>query len=419
MAMYLYKLIGFILMPFIPFIIFRRLSDGKETKGRTNERYGKTQIKNTSNKLVWIHAASVGESLSIIPIVKEMIKDKYFDTILVTTGTTSSSKIIKQKLGNKVIHQFIPFDIVIYAKRFLNYWKPSLAIFVESEIWPNIIYERKKMNIPLIILNGRMTLKTFKRWTLLGSFSKKLFSNFDACCTQNSDSTIFYKKLGIINTEFTGNLKFAHHDIKIDEESYDYLKNSSRDRVIFLAASTHNGEENIIKNISLNISKVHKNLLTIIVPRHPQRKDILAGVKGNKIAVRSKKEKITKNTLFYIADTIGELSLFYKLANVIFVGGSMVNHGGQNPIEAAYYGKTILHGKNIQNFTDVYEILKLMKLTEQVENERQLELFVNRLIDNYKNTNSHQTKKTSTALKKEGNEAVNNSMNVINRVIGY
>ena len=419
MAMYLYKLIGFILIPFIPFIIFRRLSDGKETKGRTNERYGKTQIKNISNKLVWIHAASVGESLSIIPIVKEMIKDKYFDTILITTGTTSSSKIIKQKLGKKVIHQFIPFDIVIYAKRFLNHWKPSLAIFVESEIWPNIIYETKKMNIPLIILNGRMTLKTFKRWTLLGSFSKKLFSNFDACCTQNSDSAIFYKKLGIINTEFTGNLKFAHHDIKIDEESYDYLKNSSRDRVIFLAASTHNGEENIIKNISLNISKVHKNLLTIIVPRHPQRKDILAGVKGNKIAVRSKKEKITKNTLFYIADTIGELNLFYKLANVIFVGGSMVNHGGQNPIEAAYYGKTILHGKNIQNFIDVYEILKLMKLTEQVENERQLELFVNRLIDNYKNTNTHQTKRISTALKKEGNEAVNNSMNVINRVIGY
>ena len=159
-------------------------------------------------------------------------------------------------------------------------------------------------------------------------------------------------------------------------------------------------------------------MLTIIVPRHPQRKDILAGVKGNKIAVRSKKEKITKNTLFYIADTIGELNLFYKLANVIFVGGSMVNHGGQNPIEAAYYGKTILHGKNIQNFTDVYEILKLMKLTEQVENERQLELFVNRFIDNYKNINSHQTKKVSTALKKEGSEAVNNSMNVINRIIG-
>ncbi len=419
MVMYLYKLIGFILIPFIPFIIFRRFSEGKETKGRTNERYGKTQIKNISNKLVWIHAASVGESLSIIPIVKEMIKDKYFDTILITTGTTSSSKIIKQKLSNKVIHQFIPFDIVIYAKRFLNHWKPSLAIFVESEIWPNIIYETKKMNIPLIILNGRMTLKTFKRWTLLGSFSKKLFSNIDACCTQNSDSTIFYKKLGIKNTEFTGNLKFAHHDIKINEESYDDIKNSSRDRIIFLAASTHNGEENIIKNISLNISKVHKNLLTIIVPRHPQRKGILAGVKGNKIAVRSKKEKITKNTLFYIADTIGELSLFYKLANVIFVGGSMVNHGGQNPIEAAYHGKTILHGKNIQNFTDVYEILKLMKLTEQVENERQLELFVNRLIDNYKNTNTHQTKKISTALKKEGNEAVNNSMNVINRVIGY
>ena len=419
MAMYLYKLIGFILIPFIPFIIFRRLSDGKETKGRTNERYGKTRIKNISNKLVWIHAASVGESLSIIPIVKEMIKNKYFDTILITTGTTSSSEIIEQKLGDHVIHQFVPFDIIVYVKRFLNHWKPSLAIFVESEIWPNIIYETKKINIPLIILNGRMTFKTFKRWSLLGSFSKKLFSNFDACCTQNNDSTIFYKKLGIINTEFTGNLKFAHHDIKIDEKSYGDLKKTSKNRIIFLAASTHDGEENIIKNVSLNISQVHKNLLTIIVPRHPQRKNILAEVKGNKIAVRSKKEKITKNTLFYIADTIGELNLFYKLANIIFVGGSMINHGGQNPIEAAYYGKTILHGKNIQNFTDVYEILKLMKLTEQVENERQLELFVNRLIDNYKNRNSNQTKRVATSLKKEGNEAVNKSMNVINRVIGY
>jgi len=418
MAMYLYKLIGYILIPFIPFVIFKRLSSGKEEKGRTNERYGKSLIKNTSEKLIWLHAASVGESLSIIPIVNEILKNKYFDVILITSGTTSSSKIIKQKLGNKVIHQFIPFDISIYAKRFLNHWRPSLAIFVESEIWPNIIFETKNMNIPLVILNGRMTLKTFKRWSLLGGFSKKLFSNFDACCTQNSDSTIFYQKLGIVNTEFTGNLKFANHDTEIDEKEYNDLKYLTKDRTIFLAASTHDGEEDIIKNVSLNISKIKKNLLTIIVPRHPQRNNILFGVKDSKIAVRSKNQKITEKTLFYIADTIGELNLFYNLADVIFVGGSMVDHGGQNPIEAAYFGKTILHGKNIQNFTDVYEILRLMKLTEQVQNERQLELIVNKLIENYKKTKTGETKDVAAALKKEGNEAVNNSMAVINKVIG-
>ena len=405
-----YKLITQIIRPIVPFYINRRLSQNKEDKMRVSERYGISSVKRGDGKVIWFHAASIGESLSILPVLKKLNSDKSINQILLTTGTLSAANVLKKFLSKKITHQFIPFDVPYYVRRFLNHWDPSIAIFVESEIWPNFLYELKNRKIHSIIVNGRMTLKSFRRWSLLKSYSKELFSNISACCSQNSDSTFFYKKLGIANTINAGNLKFAYRPNDINLNEFKKLKSLTKRRKVFLAASTHPGEEEIIKNITLNLKKTKKNILTIIVPRHVNRESYFTSTRGLGLAIRSKNQQIRDKTYLYLADTIGELNIFYNLADVIFIGGSLVPHGGQNPIEAAYLGKKIFHGKYIQNFPDVYKILEQLKFTKQIENERQLEYFINDAFDNLKSINKDIK---ISKLKKEGDDAIKKTLKTI------
>ena len=293
---YSYKLITTLIRPFIFFYILFRTLKGKEDRSRLAERYGISDIKRKRGKVIWFHAVSIGESLSILPLLRKLNADKSIDQIILTTGTLTSANILESKLSKKIIHQYIPYDIPTYTNKFLNHWNPSLAIFVESEIWPNFLIELKKRNICSLIINGRMTIKSFKRWSLLRGFSKKLFSNFTACCTQNSDSAFFYEKLGIKNTTNTGNLKFAYKPDEIDSDELKKIQSLTKKRKIFLAASTHPGEEEIIKNITLSLKKTIKGLLTIIVPRHVTRKSFFSSTKGLGLSIRSKKQKINDRT---------------------------------------------------------------------------------------------------------------------------
>ena len=400
---FLYRTLSNLSLIFIPLVIFMRKRKGKELPERINERYGKNTHERKKGKLIWIHAASIGEYQSIIPVVDKLKKDQSIDQILITTGTVTSAQVINKRIKGKVIHQFIPFDVPVYANRFLNYWKPSLAVFVESEIWPNFIHILNKKDIPQIIINGRMTIKSFKKWSLFNSSSKDLFSKFSSCSTQNTDSTLFYEKLGIKKTNYTGNLKFALSPDPTDTEKYNELKVLTGDRKIFLAASTHPGEEEIISRVTLKLKKTCKDLLTIVVPRHPKRNNIINRNIIKNTAIRSMGNKIKRNTDIYLADTIGELNIFYKLADIIFIGGSLVMHGGQNPIEAVYHGKRVYHGKYVENFSDVYMTLDLMKLSQIVNNERQLEHFIH---EEYKSLDNEVVKVDISSLKKEGKETV-------------
>tara|TARA_Y100000590_G_scaffold75479_1_gene83351 strand:+ start:473 stop:1717 length:1245 start_codon:yes stop_codon:yes gene_type:complete len=414
MLLWTYKIISYLIYPFVPIYLSNRLSLKKELKDRINERYGYSKINRKKGKLVWLHAASIGESISILPVIQELEKNTEIKQILVTTGTVTSAKIMDERLKGKAFHQFLPLDIPIFVERFLNHWNPSVSIFVESEIWPNFISALNKRNSKLAILNGRMTVKSFNSWSRFKTTALKLFGNFDLCCAQSNDSAFFYENLGIKNTMYTGNLKFSSEPEKLDDKKLKILKKMFKNRKVLLAASTHEGEEEIIANITSKLKKKDKNFLSIVVPRHPNRTEFFSNKQKLKIAYRSKGQDIMPNTNIYIADTVGELNLFYELANFIFIGGSLVRHGGQNPLEAAFLGKAVIHGPNIKNFADVYEILNHMKLTSLVNNERQLQMYIE---ENYKKSNASSSNISVSRIKKEGKQALQNSINAINQLM--
>ena len=263
MLLWIYKIISYLIYPFVPIYLNNRLSLKKELKDRINERYGYSKIKRKKGKLVWLHAASIGESISILPLVKELEKNKNIKQILVTTGTVTSAKIMNERLKGKAFHQFLPIDIPIFVARFLNHWNPSLSI---------------------MILNGRMTVKSFNNWLKFKKTSLTLFAKFDLCCAQSNDSAFFYENLGIKNTVYTGNLKFSSEPEKLDNKKLKILKKMFENRKILLAASTHEGEEEIIANITSSLKKKDKNFLSIIVPRHPNRTEFFSNKQKLKIA---------------------------------------------------------------------------------------------------------------------------------------
>jgi 3-deoxy-D-manno-octulosonic-acid transferase len=276
------------------------------------------------------------------------------------------------KLGSKTVHQYLPLDTPLFNARFLRYWKPTYAIFVESEIWPNLILQIKKMKIKLAIINGRMTINSYNKWLRFKRSSELIFKSFDLCLTQNQESSLFYNKLGISNTYYTGNLKFSSEKLEVKEDAYNELKKIFKGRKVFLAASTHPGEEKLISDITNKIREARQEFIAIIVPRHPNRRKLLDQMPNSKVVIRSANEQVDKSTDIYLADTFGELGIFYKLADFIFIGGSFVPHGGQNPIEAAYFCNNIFHGRHVENFLEVYEALGHLSITEPVDNSRQL-----------------------------------------------
>ena len=364
---FLYRLIINTILILSPIIIIFRILKNKEDPIRFKEKLGIFEKKSIKGKLIWFHGSSVGEILSIIPLVEKFEKNKNIKNILITSNTFSSSKVLKKFRLKKTIHQFLPIDSRILVKKFLSNWEPSVAIFIESEIWPNFINEINRKEIPLILINARMTKKTFLKWNNLKNFSKSIFNKFNLTLSQNKETMFFLKKLGSKNIKNFGNLKFSENkSIKNNNiKSKKLLKFFKSKNFVFGGISTHSGEEEFCGKIQTLIKYKIKNSLTVIIPRHIDRcADIIMRLQnlGLKVHLHSDKSNIDKKTDIYLVDSFGETNSFINQCNIVFLGGSVIKRGGQNPLEAIRLKCKVLHGPYTYKFSEVYALLRNLNL---------------------------------------------------------
>ena len=372
---FLYQIILSILLLISPVVILYRILINKESKERFLEKYSIFSKRKKKGKLIWFHGASVGEILSVIPLIEKYERDKSIRQILVTSSTLSSSKVLERFKFKKTIHQFYVFDLFFLTSRFLDYWKPNVAIFIDSEIWPAMFKTLNKKNVPLLLLNARLTKKSFNKWYKYKFFSKSIFKLITKAYPQNLETNKFLKKLGVKKIKYIGNLKFSENYNDKRNEITPSLKNKFKNKKIWIASSTHSGEEIFCVKAHLELKKKIKNLITIIIPRHISRaNEIISEIaKFNLNTItHSSKSKNFKNLDIYLVDTFGETKKFFKIASTVFLGGSIIKRGGQNPLEAARYGSKILHGQNIDNFKDVYKLLNSLNISKKVSNYREL-----------------------------------------------
>ena len=392
--LFLYRiLINFIVL-ISPLIIFLRLIKKKENFFRFREKFCFFSKKRAEGKLIWFHGASVGELQSIFPLLKKIEKKKSFSQILVTSNTLSSSKIMNKIKSKKIIHQFFPIDSNFLTKKFLNYWKPSFVFFIDSEIWPNMIFNLKRKNIPTGLLNGRITKKTFNRWKIFSNFSKNIFGNILFCLASSNESKKYLKKLGIKNVKFLGNLKFSQLDNEKNEIDNN-LKNFIRSKKVWCASSTHESEEKFCGNVHKTIKRKYRDLLTIIIPRHVERVDVIKNELQKldlRVHIHEPKKKINNDTDIYLVNSYGKTKSFYNNCKTIFLGGSIINHGGQNPLEATRYGCKVLHGPNVHNFAEIYNFLKKNKMSFKIQNQNNLIKLLSKFLNENKNSKKIQNK---------------------------
>ena len=371
---FLYQTFLSIILLISPIIIILRIFKNKEDQKRFVEKFSIPSKRRQNGLLIWFHACSVGEVLSIIPLIKYYEKNNDINQILFTTSTLSSSKVLKKFKFKKTIHQFYPIDHFIFVNSFLNYWKPNISIFMESEIWPCMFHNLKHKGIPLILLNARITKKTFNRWLKFKNFTKSILNNIKIAYPQNKETKLYLKKLGFNNYSQIGNIKFAEYDDanqNLDKKLNLLLKN----RKFWVASSTHNSEEIFFAETHQILKRKYNDIITIIIPRHIHRvKEIVSELQGLELKanLHSLRPKNLKNTDIYIVDTFGETKKFHKLSATVFLGGSIINRGGQNPLEAARYGAKILHGPFVSNFTDIYNLLKSNKISKKIYTATQL-----------------------------------------------
>ena len=407
-----YDLLNLILLIFSPLIFLTRYFLGKEDKKRFKEKFCLFSKRNNSRETIWIHGASVGEILSIIPIIKELEKDKNIKKILLTSSTTSSASVVLKFKFKKTVHQYYPLDINFLTKFFINYWKPKIAIFVDSEVWPNMYQNLYRKKIPLILLNARITKKSFNRWKFFPNFSKAIFSKITLALPQNSETKQYLHLLGVKNIKIAGNLKYFGNLEK--KKIKNDLSNKFYKRNIWCAASTHKEEEKFIGRVHNELRSEIKNLITIIIPRHINRtKSIineLSGI-GLNYQLHSENKKIKKNTDIYLVDTYGEAIKFYLLSKLTFLGGSLVKHGGQNPLEPAREGNYILYGPNISNFKEVYKMLNFLKIAKKINSIKEVKKIV------LKRINFNQNNKAKFKLKNIGNKILAKNLLEIKKFI--
>ncbi len=371
----LYQIIISILVVISPIILIYRILINKEDKKRFVEKFSLPSEVRRNGKLIWFHGASVGEILSIIPLLKYYENNKSIKQILITSSTLSSSKVLKKYKFKKTIHQFYPIDQIFFTNNFLNYWKPSLAIFIDSEIWPCMFKGIYKKKIPLVLLNARITKKSFQNWSKIKNFAESIFNKITVAYPQNIETKNFLKKFNLKKIKEIGNLKFAENNEENLISLSNNLKKELRLKKVWVASSTHIKEEVFCARTHLELKKRVKNLITIIIPRHIHRvNEIVSEFKNLNLKSSSHSSKIRslKNIDIYIVDTFGETKKFHKIGSSVFFGGSIINRGGQNPLEAARFGAKILHGPNIDNFKDVYKLLKSFGISKKITTPKEL-----------------------------------------------
>ena len=383
---FIYEVLGLIFILFSPLIFLIRIILGKENPQRFLEKFCIYSKNPNFKKTIWLHGASVGEILSVIPIIQELEKNKKINKILLSSSTTSSALIFSKYKFKKTTHIYFPIDTNYLTNKFINYWNPKVAIFIDSEIWPNMFKNLEKNNIPIVLINGRITKKSFMRWMKFPSFAIKIFKKISLALPQNTETLKYLKILGVKKIKFVGNLKYFGQYKKFLDKS---TKLKFKNRLIFCAASTHYNEELFIGKLHKELKSKYKNLLTIIIPRHVNRSNSiineLESVNLNTVT-RSSRQKISKTTDIYIVDTYGEATKFYELSKVTFLGGSLIKHGGQNPLEPARLGNYILHGPNIQNFKEVYRMLSKLNVSKKANNINNMKKIIDRKIEYKQNS---------------------------------
>ncbi len=368
LALRLYRVASLALAsPVASRLLASRVKRGKEDPSRLAERYGQASMPRPPGPLIWLHGASVGEMLAVIPLI-ERLRAKDF-AILVTSGTVTSAALAQQRLPAGVVHQFIPLDAPRFIDRFLNHWRPDLALFVESDFWPNLILACADRGISIILVNGRVSERSFGRWRLQPSLIAALLQRFDLCLAQSKADADRFGQLGASRVSSIGNLKLDVPAPPVDLPTLRKFKSVIDARVMIAAASTHEGEEAAVLEAHRQLRAAFPSLLTMIAPRHPERGQRIADAAkaaGFSVATRSRDDMPKPENDIFVADTLGELGLIYRLAPVVFMGGSLASHGGQNPIEAIRLGAAVVHGPHVWNFAEIYGALDAAHGAEQV-----------------------------------------------------
>ena len=349
-----------------------RLLIGKEDKDRVLERKGIYKVKRPEGQLIWFNAASVGEVLSILQLIRLLSEKNKNLNFLITSTTLTSARMIANVIPKNCQHQFSPLDTFRATKSFLTHWKPNLAIFVESELWPRLLLETKALNIPLGLINARIEEKSFNNWKKISQTANSVIRLFDFAFAQDHKTYKRLLSLGMSKDVLLGtfSLKSQAKKLEYDEIEFKKLKVLFRDRKIWVAASTHLGEEEILAKVQKKLYRSDKKYLLILVPRHPERgklinKELVS--MGQEIAIRSRDQEVNSRTEIYLADTLGELGLWYKLSDIVFLGGSIIDIGGHNPYEPCRFGTAIMHGPFIYNFQEIYDLLHSNGVSIMVE----------------------------------------------------
>ena len=395
-----------------PIIILYRILRGKEDIKRVGEKFCIYSQKKNKKK-IWIHAASVGELMSIVPIIQKLEKNKKIKNILLSTSTTSSAKIFKKQRLKKTTHVYFPLDNNYIVNKFIKYWKPELAIFIDSEIWPNMFNNLKLSNIPIIIINARITERSFNKWQIFPDFANQVFGKISLALPQNLETLKYLKLLKVKNIKTAGNLKYYGQKNNQGHLAKS-LRNKFKNFKVWCAASTHNDEEVLIGKLHKRLKKREKKLITIIIPRHVDRTNEIIHALNNlnlNCITHSSNQKLQKDTDIYLVNSYGESSRFYNLTNISFVGGSIIKHGGQNPLEPARLGNYIINGPNVKNFKEIYAFLNNLKMASSTSDISKMENLI------LKKLNTKAPNKNIKKITKIGNDVLKKNLSYIIRYL--
>jgi len=376
-----YRYATLALAPAVPFFLRQRALRGKEDSARIGERLGHASVRRPDGPLVWIHGASIGECVAALPLVDAYLKEDR--NVLVTSGTVTSAQMLAERLPGRAIHQFVPIDTPAAVNRFLAHWQPQAALFVDSELWPNLLRLSHARGVKLGLINGRMSERSFHGWKRAPRAAGTLLSMFDICLAQDALTANRLTLLGAPRVVITGSLKADAPPLAANPAKLEGLRNAIGNRPVLLAASTHPGEDETILPAQDILRRAHPDLLTIIVPRHPNRGAEIAMLCGQRPVLRRSQGTLPAvETAVYVADTIGELGLFYRIAPFAFIGGSLIPHGGQNPLEPAHLGCAVFAGPHTENFTQAYQAIFTAQGAGPVSSCAEIASLAERLIAN-------------------------------------
>ncbi|MBV9824130.1 MAG: 3-deoxy-D-manno-octulosonic acid transferase [Alphaproteobacteria bacterium] len=380
----LYHIVTAAAAPLVTALIQSRCRRGKEDPARLGERFGIPTMVRPAAPLLWIHAASVGEANSVLALIDRILTERPLLELLMTTGTVAAARLMEERLPPRARHQYVPVDVPRAVERFLDHWHPDMAMWVESELWPNLILATRRRGIPLCLVNARLSAGSMARWRSLSGLVRPVLGAFSLCLAQDETQAERFRELGARPVACAGDLKAGAPPLAADGAELAALRRCLGERPVWLAASTHQGEEEAVAAAHQRLAATHPGLLTIVAPRHPVRAATICGMlesHGLRVVRRTSGDPITASTDIYLADTMGEMGLFFRAAGIAFIGGSLARKGGHNPFEAARLDCAILHGPDMSNCAAMTEALAQAGATWRVADAASLAAAVSQLLD--------------------------------------